>query len=521
MSSVILRILSGIHIGAEIELSPGTWVVGRDDSCDIILSDASVAARHAALQVTDSGELEFEGLDGTVLTAGETPPEGGMLVAGEIYRLGGVIFAWGPEDAPEEFWRGVEQSLAALSAPRIQAEDTPEKTSPETPEASPSAGGDPSPDKADEAVPEEGESEGAEKAGGRSVGSRTAVVVLTVILAAAVVGGVVQHRRADQAPSGDGWVSIVQQEPERTSSFLSDVREFLGFSEPRPEEEAQRLQAHLQAEGFRDVTASASTAGSGWLFSGSVKDDAERARLVQLARSLSRNAVIDVSVDSDYTGALEAAFNTAGFWPAVKLVKGAGGALDGLEVSAYMLSAVIEERAFENALANVPEITAPASGRRFVVRRVIRHRDYLEGLFAKLFTAQGLRDVKVEYRSGDVRFLTVLTPERRAALETVVGKVHAESAVPVRIEVVNEKGAAAVAAASAPRPAAPADPMRPAFVVKAVSGGVLKFITLSTGEKVFEGGTLPGGFVLESISFDQLLLSKNGRRIKHPLRIGK
>ena len=57
MSSAALRILSGVHLGAEIVLEEGTWAVGRDDSCDIILSDAALAPRHCALTI---------GADGTV-----------------------------------------------------------------------------------------------------------------------------------------------------------------------------------------------------------------------------------------------------------------------------------------------------------------------------------------------------------------------------------------------------------------------------------------------------------------------
>ena len=122
MASVILRILSGAHLGAEIELTPGTWVIGRDDSCDIILTDSSIAARHAALRITDAGVLEFDPLDGTILTALEEAPEDGMLVAGRIYRLGGVLFAWGVADSRDEFWNEVERSLAELSALGARAE---------------------------------------------------------------------------------------------------------------------------------------------------------------------------------------------------------------------------------------------------------------------------------------------------------------------------------------------------------------------------------------------------------------
>ena len=58
MRAAVLRIFSGLHIGAEIELTEGVYVIGTDDSCDLILSDSSLKARHAALRVSVSGEVD-------------------------------------------------------------------------------------------------------------------------------------------------------------------------------------------------------------------------------------------------------------------------------------------------------------------------------------------------------------------------------------------------------------------------------------------------------------------------------
>ena len=65
------------------------------------------------------------------------------------------------------------------------------------------------------------------------------------------------------------------------------------------------------------------------------------------------------------------------------------------------------------------------------------------------------------------------------------------------------------------------DPMKPTFRVASVSRGAIKFVTLSTGEKVFAGGRLPGGFTLESVSYDRLILSKFNKRIVYPLKVKK
>ena len=46
----------------------------------------------------------------------------------------------------------------------------------------------------------------------------------------------------------------------------------------------------------------------------------------------------------------------------------------------------------------------------------------------------------------------------------------------------------------------------------------MKFATLENGERVFEGGELPGGYVLEHIDVDELTLRKNGTVTPYPLR---
>ena len=52
--SLLLKIFSGPHVGAEVLLGDGEHVVGGDESCDVILNDQFIASRHA--QITIAGE---------------------------------------------------------------------------------------------------------------------------------------------------------------------------------------------------------------------------------------------------------------------------------------------------------------------------------------------------------------------------------------------------------------------------------------------------------------------------------
>lgn len=58
----VLRILSGLHAGAEMELASGDWLLGADPQCDLVFADPRVAPEHLTLRVEWTEEAD--GTDG-------------------------------------------------------------------------------------------------------------------------------------------------------------------------------------------------------------------------------------------------------------------------------------------------------------------------------------------------------------------------------------------------------------------------------------------------------------------------
>ena len=529
MSAAALRILSGVHLGAEIVLEEGTWAVGRDDSCDIILSDAALAPRHCALSIGADGTVTARPLDGTVLTAGgDEEPKGGLLKPGIIYKMGAVLFAWGDPGAPQSFWDGVALSLLQLSSPRGPDRDkTDDRT--ETPAAddsrqSEAAVGDADAPQTDApAQTEESSAAGAAEGEAPKRSHRTAlltgctIALLLIIAGLFILLGSQQHR--DEAQEAGDWVEL-RAEPagfERVKLYV------LSLFEGKKAVTADDILRRVQNAGFPDVRVTKAESGA-FLIEGSVRDDAERGRLVSVARKMKEPVVIDVTVDSDYTTALQSAFNTIDFWPAVTLSKTNSGSE--LLVASYMLSSVVEEKAFGEALQNVPFLTSDSTRSAVRVTRRIRHQAEVNRLITDVLRESSLDGVRIEYLPGRVRFSTTLTPERRTRLDQALESIRLRSDVPLVIDVVNQNlpaGTVASTVTTAPKSVKPdsKNSNKPSFRVAGVSGGAIKFVTLSTGEKVFEGGRLPGGFILESITYDRLVLSKNGKKINYPLKVSK
>lgn len=506
MRAAVLELFSGLHAGARIELTEGDWVVGSDDSCDLILTDEGFAPRHASIGVK-SGEVGVVTLDGKVTTLDGRAVVNEVWPKGAVFLFGSVAAAWGHADETDDYWSDLRsrwrESLepVAPSAPAKEsaasdgkapkAEGQKDANVSETPEAARAA-----------------EPEKPKKGRGALVGT---VLFLAVLLA----GGWTLARDAELRQSVEA--DLAQSNPNAVTALYSGVfggdglLSRMGWLTPAalPDEElVAGLREKLAKEGFSRITPE--KAGTGvWLLSGRVANDEERGRLVKLARTLEVPAVLDVDVDTDRTAPWLAAFEARGFKTEVHLEGTSEAPV--LTVLGYMRTKDVEDKAFA-------EVSYELSADSVDVKRRIVHESDVKPLLDKAIKEQGLDDVTVEWHPGRIMLSAPLSPKTRNMLTAAMQQVGRTVHVPLSYELLHREARKAAPKASAQR-AAPKDPSKPNFRVAGVSGGKLKFVTLSTGEKVFAGGRLPGGFTLESISHNRLTLSKNGKRINYPLKV--
>lgn len=67
--SYVLKVKSGLHGGVELVLPPGDYTIGREATCDIVLSDSSIADQHARLVISDT-EINVVAMDGRLFDRG-------------------------------------------------------------------------------------------------------------------------------------------------------------------------------------------------------------------------------------------------------------------------------------------------------------------------------------------------------------------------------------------------------------------------------------------------------------------
>jgi type III secretion protein D len=117
-SGIVLRVVSGLHAGAERELVGSEMIlIGSGDDCDMVLADAGVAAHHALLSFVD-GRFSLRALDaplhvGTVLIHPGDPVE---LDRVQRVGIGEAAIAFGASDDA-----GWEQLVPGGLGPRLTA----------------------------------------------------------------------------------------------------------------------------------------------------------------------------------------------------------------------------------------------------------------------------------------------------------------------------------------------------------------------------------------------------------------
>ncbi|MBZ2170595.1 type III secretion system inner membrane ring subunit SctD [Nitratidesulfovibrio sp. SRB-5] len=514
-ATVLLRIFTGPHVGAEVVLPEGVHVVGTDDSCDIILSDAALAARHAALTVAARGEgpgaapeVHVAPLDGAVRAGdAEIPAQGAPLAAGTGCWLGDTCLAW---NRPGAEWDDV------LARPRAGGEGggPVDGASQPSPPAEDLSGGVAPGDATPGAQPAPTKSQDSPAADAHDVGGLT-------------------------LPGG----TVAAPPPRRGRSVVAGLLALVCAVaivvtvETRPPAPAERVAAVEEALRGAGVTSLEVASGDGGVVvRGLLDNDGQRAAVWKVARNLLYPVQIDVAVRDDVVHAVQAAFNSRALYPEVEFMdaqsaaRQQGEAPAPLKVAGYVRDGLVEAWAFSALRDDVPSLPP--------VTRDIRYASDVAPVLDGLLGGAGLRHVQVRYLPGTVELAGDLDARQRERLDEVLAYARAHLGVPVRFAVVRAAPVVQPVAAQSggrPQPALSAvsgpaaasdsamaaaqagDPLE-GLQVRGVTLNPLRFVTIGDGQRIFEGGMLPGGYVLESISTKELHLRKDGRSTTYRLR---
>ncbi len=552
-NAIVLRIFSGPHIGAELQLPVGDHVVGSEDSCDIILVDSSLLGRHAIVHVVaqapnlaaalttdmgDDGQADEQGkaeaafavsvtpLDGQIIVADElVSPEGTALSACTLFEVGTTSLAWNAVGLP---WSDMSAALA-LRRGDIGVVDPvadPDADVIEDADAD-TLGGDAGLSFYDDLEVgldgEQGSEAGAAKPENLSLRQKAQKVaslpiktLIAIFLAILCVCGVM--------------VSFEGRAPDMVMH-------------------AEELEGQLHRMGMAGLSV---TKKDGGIIVGGVLDsDAQRAELWRVTAGLLYPVEITATVREDLLSAVTAAFNSRHMYPEVlpmspvpevDVATEADANVDtepeatkpdniALQISGYFQDGQVEAWAFQAMHEDVPAT--------FTAQRNVRHEEDVKPVLVSLLREANLKHVRTRFRPGVVQVAGHFDIEQHAALDDVLIAVQDQLGVPIRFEVYAElpKSIQAAAATNTSDSRALADAHKEAKKEAKLAGeadgdlqplGDLKvisvtlsplcFFTTDDGQRFFEGAVLPSGYSVEKITMDALTLKKDGTEKVHDLR---
>ncbi|HEY5807648.1 MAG TPA: FHA domain-containing protein [Povalibacter sp.] len=119
-----IRVLRGLHSGAELELERGApLTIGSDTSCSVVLCDGGVTARHCVITTDDYG-VTCRALEGSIRLGEQTIHPGHAVALDDfnVFHCGRVAIGVGPADqSASSRWLQLEQTAQTPAPARFAA----------------------------------------------------------------------------------------------------------------------------------------------------------------------------------------------------------------------------------------------------------------------------------------------------------------------------------------------------------------------------------------------------------------
>ncbi len=462
-TGILFHILTGYNLGAKIVLPTGKHSIGTDNTCDIILEDADIAAYHAEITVTekplalDTEKREYavtvtplEGVIGIGNTAVTKETE---LAENDLMHFNSVYMLWQHEDSPVN----LEQFYRKLYSETTQQENTPAQKNKQPQQKTENDTID-----ANNIGTEADSSNKSDKKKNVSL-----MLFFTVLICLAF---------------------ILTFTPIKKSSFKN----------------MQAIEKHLAENGF--PTISATLADNTILFEGILNSNAEQARLYALAQTMQYPVHMNIMIKEDIENAFKNTLATEDIHPAVDIKN------DTIHLSYYVKDAFIQQIAHKTLKEMLPSYLT-----EHVVYDTVLYADVLQKLIDSKKEEFGLENVYFGYDKGKVLISGANTLEQENTVANIFDAVSNELGFKI-VYSLARNGKTKTQGTAQKKTKNSFEEKTKELNVKSVTMGAIPFITLDNDEKIFEGGMLPTGATLEKITLHELTLMENNSLTTYQLR---
>lgn len=475
---ILLHIFSGYHIGAELCLHQGKYIFGSDDACDFILSDNSIADKHFVLEIiakpltlAEGSEQEYEvkvtPLDGKTELNHAQIQEETVWEQGTVLSADEVTFAWAKDNMPEliqTIYHSLYQNPGQNPAqPNQQAQ---QKTEAE----------------------QNRESAKPDAKNDNIVG----------------INKVTEKQSLQQKLKSPKNLLVIFLAVLTLSALIFTFTP-LGKQELK---DTQAMQKMLTEQGFSQIEVLTTDKGIRW--QGIIENDSEQAKLYSLAQSMHFPVYLELIVKDDVIRTFKQIMGLEDIYPTVTIDK------DNIFIGYYVKDALFQQIA-EKELAEM----FPRYGdiEEKITEKIIFEPELKEKLLA-MQEKYPLVKLDPAFDKGKLLFRANYSRQEKEEIKTAIAELEEDLGFKIKYDFME------VTAPHKGKPLQKQDAQNTAepktntmnFTVTSVNVDAIPFITLGNNEKIFIGGVLPNGGILEGIGLTELTINNNGTLTIYPLR---
>lgn len=473
-NGILLHIFSGYHIGAELCLNQGNYIFGSDETCDFILSDTGIAGKHFLLEITakpltlaEESKQEYEiavtPLEGKVaLNHGEII-EKTVWEQGVLLSANEVSLAWTKDNMPEliqtithTLYQNPEQNPSP--APQ-NTEDKQKETVLET-----------DPEHTNNVVSKDDKNEQSLQQKIKSPQNLLVLFLAALTLATLVF-----------------TFTPFEKHELKDTSFMQKILEEQGFS---------------QIEVI--------TTDKGIVWQGIIENDDEQAKLYYLAQSMHFPVHLELAVKEDVIRTFKQIMGLEDIYPSINIDK------ENIFIGYYVKDAFSQQMA-EKALFEM----FPKYGelQEKITENIIFEPELRDKLLA-LQEKYPLVKLDPAFDKGKLLFKANYSRQEKEEIKSIVAELEKDLGFRIAYEfmdIVSPRSNTSLSPQQAQNTVEKkTNTMN--FAVTSVNIDAIPFITLSNNEKIFIGGVLPNGGILEGIGLTELTINNNGTLTIYPLR---
>lgn len=472
---ILLHIFSGYHIGAELCLHQGKYIFGSDDTCDFILSDKSIADKHFMLEITakpltlaEESEQEYEvkvtPLDGKVELNHAQIHEETNWEQGTVLSADEVTFAFAKDNMPEliqKIYHSLYQNPSQNSAPQTaQAPETEQKTEIAKTEQK-------NDNIVDTFLPASKQSLQKKLKSPKNL--------FTIFLAILTLSTLIFT-----------FTPLEKQELKNT----------------------QAMQKMLAEQGFPQIEVLTTDKGIRW--QGIIENDNEQAKLYSLAQSMHFPVHLELVVKDDAIRTFKQIMGLEGIYPTVKIDK------DKIFIGYYVKDALFQQIAEKELAEMFPKY-------KDIEDKIISSIIFEPELKEKLLAMQEkypLLKLDPAFDKGKLLFRANYSKLEKEEIKTIFAELEENLGFKIMYDFMEIAAPHKSNVLQMQETQNTAEPKtnKMNFAVTSVNVDAIPFITLSNNEKIFIGGVLPNGGILEGIGLTELTINNNGTLTIYPLR---